>query len=235
MNQDVKQTTVSRLYDRLYDMAVSFELKPGERLNEVDLARRLGASRTPLREALNRLVSEGFLRFESGRGFFCRDFRPREIFDLFQVREALESFAVRAACDSATADRIAELEEFLERTGPDAAERSDADLVALSEEFHEGLAGLTGNVEILRMLRNVNARIRFVRWVSMDSRRGATLREHRAILEAVKAKDPDRAERLMLAHIDRRPDEITAAVREAHARIFLDGDDGRELLQGNAR
>jgi DNA-binding GntR family transcriptional regulator len=217
-------------------MAVSFELKPGERLNEVDLARRLGASRTPLREALNRLVSEGFLRFESGRGFFCRDFRPREIFDLYQIREALESFAVRAACDSATAEQIAELEAFLDRTGESEAAYSDADLLALNEEFHEGLAGLTGNVEILRMLRNVNARIRFVRWVSMDARHSSTQQEHRAILDAIKAKDPDRAARLMLEHIDRRPDEITAAVREAHARIFLDDvDDSSEMLHGNTR
>jgi DNA-binding GntR family transcriptional regulator len=236
LTQDAKQATVSRLYDRLYDMAVSFDLKPGERLNEVELARQLGASRTPLREALNRLVSEGFLRFESGRGFFCRDFRPQDIFNLYQIREALESFAVRAACESATAEQIAGLEEFLDRTGPDEGGRGSAELVALDEEFHETLAGFTGNAEMLRMLRNVNARIRFVRWVRMDARRGRTQQEHRAILEAVAAKDPDRASRLMLDHIDKRADEIAAAVREAHARIFLDsGDDGRELLHGSAK
>lgn len=216
-------------------MAVSFDMKPGERLNEVDLARRLGASRTPLREALNRLVSEGFLRFESGRGFFCRDFRPQEIFDLYQIREALESFAVRAACEGATADKIAGLEDFLERTGPDEDGRSSAELVALDEEFHETLAGFAGNAEMLRMLRNVNARIRFVRWVRMDARRGRTQQEHRAILGAVRANNPDRASRLMLEHIDRRHDEVAAAVREAHARIFLDDDDGRELLHGHAK
>ena len=141
MTQDAKQATVSRLYDGLYDMAVSFDLKPGERLNEVELARQLGASRTPLREALNRLVSEGFLRFESGRGFFCRDFRPQDIFNLYQIREALESFAVRVACESATAEQIAGLEDFLDRTGPDEGGRGSAELVALDEEFHETLAG----------------------------------------------------------------------------------------------
>jgi DNA-binding GntR family transcriptional regulator len=57
-------------------MSVSFELKPGERLNEGEPAKRLGVSRTPLREALNRLNTEGFLRFTPGKGFFCRELRP---------------------------------------------------------------------------------------------------------------------------------------------------------------
>jgi DNA-binding GntR family transcriptional regulator len=236
LTQDAKQAVVSRLYDRLYDMAVSFELKPGERINEVDLARRLGASRTPLREALNRLASEGFLRFETGRGFFCRDFQPKEILELYQIREALESFAVRAACESATEAQLAALDEFLDRTGPDEQGRSSAALVALDEDFHETLMSYTGNAEMLKLLRNINARVRFVRWVRMEARRNRTQHEHRMILEAIRLRDPEWANRLMAEHIDRRLDEIAAAVREAHARIFIDGDaDGRELLQGGAR
>lgn len=236
MTQDAKQAVVSRLYDRLYDMAVSFELKPGERINEVDLARRLGASRTPLREALNRLASEGFLRFETGRGFFCRNFQPKEILELYQIREALESFAVRAACENATEAQLAALDDFLDRTGPGEQGRSSAALVALDEEFHETLMSYTGNAEMLKLLRNINARVRFVRWVRMEARRGRTQQEHRMILEAIRLRDPEWANRLMAEHIDRRLDEIAAAVREAHARIFIDGGaDGRELLQDGAR
>ena len=63
---------VDRVYEQLKAMAVSYEFKPGERLNEGELAKRLGVSRTPLREALNRLNTEGFLRFTPGKGFFCR-------------------------------------------------------------------------------------------------------------------------------------------------------------------
>jgi DNA-binding GntR family transcriptional regulator len=236
LTQDAKQAVVSRLYDRLYDMAVSFELKPGERINEVDLARRLGASRTPLREALNRLASEGFLRFETGRGFFCRNFQPKEILELYQIREALESFAVRAACENATEAQLAALDDFLDRTGPGEQGRSSAALVTLDEEFHETLMSYTGNAEMLKLLRNINARVRFVRWVRMEARRGRTQQEHRMILEAIRLRDPEWANRLMAEHIDRRLDEIAAAVREAHARIFIDGGtDGRELLQDGAR
>ena len=64
-------STVDKLYDQLASMAIGYAFKPGERLNEVALARQLGVSRTPLREALNRLVVEKLLRFLPGKGFFC--------------------------------------------------------------------------------------------------------------------------------------------------------------------
>jgi DNA-binding GntR family transcriptional regulator len=67
-------SVVDRVYEQLKAMSVSFELKPGERLNEGKLAKRLGVSRTPLREALNRLNTEGFL----GKGFFCRELDAHE-------------------------------------------------------------------------------------------------------------------------------------------------------------
>ena len=77
-----KPSRAESLYLAVKDMAILFEFKPGERINEVGLARRLGASRTPLREALNRLVAEGFLVLKQDRGFFCRDLKPREMYEL---------------------------------------------------------------------------------------------------------------------------------------------------------
>ena len=81
---------VDRVYEQLKAMAVSYEFKPGERLNEGELAKRLGVSRTPLREALNRLNTEGFLRFTPGKGFFCRELDAHEIFDLYELRKSIE-------------------------------------------------------------------------------------------------------------------------------------------------
>ena len=71
---------VDRAYERLKRMAIGYHLKPGERLNEGELAKQLGVSRTPLREALNRLAMEGFLRFSPGKGFFCRELDPKGVF-----------------------------------------------------------------------------------------------------------------------------------------------------------
>src|SRR3546814_9794077 len=76
-------------------MAIGYEFKPGEKLNEVALARRLAVSRTPLREALNRLGIEGLLRFQPGKGFFCRDLDVHEIFHLYELRKVVEVAGAR--------------------------------------------------------------------------------------------------------------------------------------------
>ncbi|MHA1158900.1 MAG: GntR family transcriptional regulator, partial [Alphaproteobacteria bacterium] len=85
------------IYDEVRTMTADFEFMPNERLNEGQLADRLGASRTPLREALNRLVAEGLLNFQVGRGFFCRSLDPKTILDLYEARQAVECEALRLA------------------------------------------------------------------------------------------------------------------------------------------
>ena len=209
------------LYLAVKDMAILFKFKPGERINEVDLARRLGASRTPLREALNRLVAEGFLVFKQDRGFFCRELKPREMLELYQFRAVLEVAAVRLTCEQATEEEVAGLARFLEETGPEEGGRSSEECVALDEHFHEQIMLLSRNMEMCRTLKNINARIRYFRWVDMESKREETQHEHRAIVRALMARDSDLAAQHMNAHIARRLDQITAAIKESYSRIYL--------------
>src|SRR5438105_9279723 len=129
----VSDSIVDRVYEQLKAMAVSYEFKPGERLNEGELAKRLGVSRTPLREALNRLATEGFLRFSPGKGFFCRELDPKEIYDLYQLRKALEVGGIKLAVQQASETGITALERFLADTGPEAGGRSTEELVKLDE------------------------------------------------------------------------------------------------------
>ncbi|MFX0543322.1 GntR family transcriptional regulator, partial [Roseovarius sp. S4756] len=90
-------SAVDRAYRTLKEMVASFEIKPDERLNEVAISARLTISRTPLREALNRLTAEGFLTFRRGLGFHCRSLNPAEIMDLYEARTAIEAEAARLA------------------------------------------------------------------------------------------------------------------------------------------
>lgn len=216
-----KPSRAESLYLAVKDMAILFKFKPGERINEVDLARRLGASRTPLREALNRLVAEGFLVLKQGRGFFCRDLKPREMFDLYQFRSILEVAAVRLACEQATEQEVVDLAHFLDETGPEEGGRNSEELVALDEHFHEKLMELSRNMEMIKTLKNINARIKYFRWVDMDSRREDTQHEHRTIVEALMERDADLAAHLMNLHITRRLDQITVAIKESYSRIYL--------------
>ena len=216
-----KPSRAESLYRSVKDMAILFEFKPGERINEVELAQRLGASRTPLREALNRLVAEGFLVLKQDRGFFCRDLKPREMFELYQFRAVLEVAAIRLACEQATEQEVAELAHFLNETGPQVDGRSSQELVALDEYFHEKIMALSRNMEMSRTLENINGRIKYFRWVDMDSKREGTQHEHRAIIQALMARDADLAAHRMEAHITRRLEQITAAIKESYSRIYL--------------
>lgn len=94
------------------------------------------------------------------------------------------------------------------------------ELLKIDEYFHEKIAELTGNEEILRTLKNVNARIRFVRWIDMDNRRSATQKEHRQILEALRSRGRKAAQECMGHHIRQRLDQINANLKEGLSRIY---------------
>lgn len=215
-------STVERVYERVKAMAVAYELKPGERVNEVEVARRLGASRTPLREALNRLSAEGLLRSVPGKGYYCRDLDVDEVFQLYELRKTIEVAAVRLAVERARNEDIDALVAFLAQTGPDPGGRSTGELVDLDETFHERLLAMSGNRQMQRVLQNVNARIRFVRWIDMHrGDRRKTQLEHADLLRALKRRDAAKCVALLEKHIDRRQDEITAALKEGYAQIYM--------------
>ena len=212
---------MARIYNELRSMAISYEFRPGERLNEVILAKQLGVSRTPLREALNRLTAEGFLTFAVNLGFFRKPLEVKEIFDLFEFRLEIEVTAVRLALERATEDQLAEIESFLERSMRDIPERTSLELVGLDEEFHEKLTLLSGNSEMLHCLKNINGRIRYVRWVDMEGRRSETQAQHMEIVQKLLARDDDGAVRLMKDHIAHRMDQIIEKVERCYGRIYI--------------
>ncbi|KAA0971979.1 GntR family transcriptional regulator [Aureimonas fodinaquatilis] len=219
---------VERVYEQLKDLAIRFKLLPGDRVNEVELARQLGVSRTPLREALNRLVSEGFLIFVPGKGFFRRSLDVKEIFDLYEMRQALEMALAEMAVQRATPEKIQEIRDFLVVSMTEDPNRTVNDLVSLDEEFHERMASLSGNLEMLHTLRTINARIRFIRWVNMENgRRRQTQCEHEAILDAIANHDVEKARSLLQAHIDGRLEQITLAIREGYAMIYMNRSTGQ--------
>jgi DNA-binding GntR family transcriptional regulator len=212
---------VDRLYQQLKTMAVNFELKPDQRVNESELAEKLGASRTPIREALNRLVAEGLLTFQPRKGFFCRPLQPKIIFDLYETRLAIEKETVRLACERSSQADVAALRASLEDVRPGKAQYEVEALVHSDEALHSGIARLSGNDELTRILGNIQEKIRFVRWIDMENRRQTTFGEHLAIVDAIYERDTVKALRLIGAHVERRSEQITAVVREGYSRIYI--------------
>jgi DNA-binding GntR family transcriptional regulator len=217
------ENLAERVYRELREMVIAFQIRPGERLNEIALAKHLGASRTPLREALNRLCSEGFLTFSANQGFFRKSLEVKEIFDLYEFRQKLEVAAVKLAVERAKADQFAEIDQFLERSSKEVPDRTTLELVGLDEQFHEQLVVLSGNSEMLHSLKNINGRIRYVRWVAMDGRRAVTQGQHKAIMKKLRERDAEGAAQLMSDHIAKRMESIIENVEKCYGKIYVSG------------
>lgn len=214
---------VEALYLSLKERAVGFGFRPGERINEGEIARQLDASRTPLREALNRLLAEQLIEFRPGKGFFCRALDPGAILELYEMRLVIETAAARQACERGTDADIAALDAMLQADGLRTGGLTIGQVVARDEAFHLGIARLTGNSEMVRHLDRINERIRFIRWIDMVHRVDITKGEHLRIMQALSDRDGDRAAAIMQTHVMRRKDEIVAAVREGYSNIFMAG------------
>ncbi len=210
------------VYSTIRRRAMMFDFRPGQLVNESELAREMGVSRTPLRAALARLESEGYLERTDGRGFRCRNLEARPIFNLYETRCAIETFAVSRACERATDDQIEELRQFCQREGQQRLELSEEAQLDHDEKFHVRLVGLSGNPKIADELQRLNGKIRFARWVDMPGRIEASGSEHIAIVDAVRQRDAEKARRLLDEHISRRQDQIQNVIKQGFARICMD-------------
>jgi DNA-binding GntR family transcriptional regulator len=214
--------SAEQIYERVKTMAMTFEIRPGERVNEVEIAKSLNVSRTPLREALNRLMVEGFLTRAPNRGFIGRPLDAKQVFDLYELRRALEASIVTIACERATDDELLELERFVKASKDRPEDTNASSLLALDEQFHERLAQLTRNQEMVRAVKSINARIHYFRWIDMQNgRRRHTQQEHLRIVKALKERDAGAARELVQGHISRRLDRIVEVIRMGFAEIYM--------------
>lgn len=217
----VRRERGSDVLNRLRDMAIAYEFKPGERLSEIELAERLGVSRTPVREALARLVTDGFLE-PASRGFVRRPLDVQETMDLYEARLAIECECLRLALKRATPEQIKEARQYLARTRQVQAHTPIRELVELDEAFHLRIAAMAHNSELVRLLENLNQRIRFVRWLSMESvGRESTQDQHQQLLNALADGKAEEAQRCLTDHITMRREQVVEAIKLGLARIYL--------------
>lgn len=196
-------------YRSIKQMIFDFQMMPGERLSESELAQLIEISRTPLRQALQRLEREGFLRVVPKLGWHVAplDF---EVFDeLYDLRILLECDAARQLAE---ADPRPVLQALAEVWLVPVEERlSDSAAVGqLDEEFHSALVEASGNREMFRVHHEITERIRIIRRLdfSKPERIDATYDEHARILRAITRRRIDEAQRLLRAHVERSKLEV---------------------------
>lgn len=211
----------ARVYERIKAMVTTFRLRPAERVNEVELARQLGVSRTPVREALNRIAADGFLIPTANRGYTVRPLDAKRVFDLYEYRRTLELAIIKRVCERASPEDLQLLAAFTEesRDMPETDEQA-IHLLALDEEFHERLAALSDNGEFLHAIQSINERIRFVRWMDLKSRRALIRNDHPDIVRCLQGRELARVEEMISQHIEHSYEELVELTRASFAEIY---------------
>ncbi len=212
-----------RIHASLKASLLDFRLKPGQKLTEAQLSADFKVSRTPVREALQRLVREGLIQALPREGYFVKAFDLDEIDRYYEVRIALETLGVELAAGVMRPEVLAGLEAVWSK--PLAAiDQVDADLmVRMDETFHETVAAESGNPVLLRFLREVNERIRIIRRLDFTQPGPVwkTYEDHAAILAHIKAGDAAGAVTRMRRHIEESRERTRALATERLARIYL--------------
>lgn len=186
------------------------ELKPGERLMEIHLAQKLGVSRTPVREAIRKLELEGLVRMIPRKGAVVAEITISDLEDVLEVRMALEELAVKLACRMLTPEQLDEIgglaDEF-EQTlyGEDVGACAQADM-----RFHEAIYAATGNGRLVQILNNLREQMYRYRMEYLKDRDAhqQLVQEHAEILEALAARDVERALEASGRHIERQKEHI---------------------------
>lgn len=215
---DVRSDSLAeQTYRRLRTLILDRELPSGTPLNEVRLALQLEISRTPIREALIRLVGEGLLVRADARSYAVRTVSPQEFFDSMRVRDLLESHAIDLAIDRISDETLDALEAAVDalQTGTPR----EAECWNFDDRFHLAIAKASGNAMLAKIIGELRVTVRLFRLCSQLHRQQENHAEHVAILRALRSRDAGAAKQAMGAHIRGLQDDVIAAISGQSARM----------------
>jgi DNA-binding GntR family transcriptional regulator len=191
------------VYEALVELIVAGTLRPGQHLVESELARQLGVSRQPVREALHRLEAEGWIDLRPSQGAFVHVPTDTEVDQLLDVRELLEGATARLAARAATPEAVAALRAVWQQ-GVAAVESGDVtQTVAANNDFHAAVAGIAGNTVLAQLAEIVGRRVRWYYRKVAPARGHESWAEHAELIAALEAGDEDKAYELSREHTER--------------------------------
>lgn len=198
---------------RVRDMIVDGRLEPGAPIAELELARQLGISRTPLREALKVLASEGLVELLPRRGAVVKAFTPKDAQDMLALISLLEEHAGRLACNAGSAE-IAAILELHERMRIHYERRERPEYFRLNQDIHNAIVRAAGNPTLTMLHGILRKRMRRIRYIGNQAPENwsAAMAEHEGIYEALRARDGPRLGRLLREHLDNTWPRVSAVV-----------------------
>lgn len=204
------------VFHTLREAILKGELKPGERLMELQLAAKLGVSRTPIREAIRMLEQEGLAVTVPRKGAEVAKMTEKDMEDVLQIRDALDELAASIACEQITAEELEDLQHTMHefekytKTG-DVRRTAEADV-----RFHDIIYKATRNPKLENMLNNLREQMyRYrVEYLKDEKNYPVLIREHKEILEGLAVKDKERVTAAMHLHVENQVNAVKEIIRE---------------------
>lgn len=211
-----------KVYCTLKQRILRWEYLPGQRITEEEVCNEFGLSRSPVREALRTLVENGLMDKEHYRGYKVKDLDFQQLHELYEVRIALELFAVARAAESMPAEDWQRLYNFWSAV-PDPIPTDGLDLTLEDEKFHETIAEAANNKTLLQYLRAIDERLRYLRMRDFTSpeRVKETYQQHQLILKMIAERRGREAQEAMLTNIEMSQKNVETAAADALARAYM--------------
>lgn len=200
----------------LHDMILAGELKPGDKIQEQALCRRFGVSRTPLREALKVLSSEGLVNLAPNRGATVSRITPDEVEELFPIMGALEALAGELACQRISVADMSRIRNMHDQMADAHASGDAAAYLKLNRAIHEAIFVAAANDELLQVYRTMLVRTHAVRFTARKSpeRWDEAMRDHEEIIAALEDRDGARLSAILKTHLGHKAGMVLEALRE---------------------
>ena len=192
------------VFNTLRDAILKGELEPGERLMEIQLAERLGVSRTPIREAIRKLELEGLVLMIPRKGAEVAKISEKSLRDVLEVRRSLEELAAELACQRMDAEALKDLEDAQKAFIQAVKSGETMTMAEADEHFHDVIYMGTGNTRLVQILNNLREQMYRYRLEYIKDRqtRNTLIQEHQEIIDSIEKKDIERAKKAILVHID---------------------------------
>lgn len=213
-------TLADQVYTSLKKAIVDGDLRPGERLKETEIALSLGASRTPVREALSRLQQEGLVRQMRSGGLTVVQLSEDDVREIFGLIMSLESYAARLAAERVTDEQLEHLRSICDRA--DALAQSGGDgLNEVNYQFHHALIDATGQRRLREIISNLRTAMQPYRAVTLATPqfRAQSVKDHRKMLDLLTQRDADRLSALVVEHLQTAQAITIAALSDQRWRL----------------
>lgn len=200
------------------------QLNPGDRIVETKVAKELGISQTPVREAIRQLSGEGIITIVPNKGPMVRTFDMKDIFEVYSLRSMLEGLAIRLAVQLATDEEISELVRFFDEMKRKMADEDVESLLQESVYLHQSIIRLSNHARLIASYESITFHISLAgRILGRVSTKRKEIEQHAELIEALVRRDPDHAEKVMREHILRSFNEFRE-LPEAKDWIYDDID-----------